>query len=515
MKSKVYKVVLIMVIALVLAAPVVAGIGGSGISGIQVQNLDTLADGKIIVQLYNQNGSTPVTVSATGGDSVKAGASKSYYMPSLAGVNSGSYAMVVSSASPIAAIVRTEWSTTGGAGFYGSVAPGTDILVPLVTYQYASQTSQITIQNTDTVNALSGVKVDLYGRGIANPVGTKTINSIPKGSSVTFDVTPAFFGLGSLPNTALDLGASGFLGSMRISHTTTPMVVQSFIDVAGSRGVSAFVGVDATSAENTAYCPLVRANYYGDTGISIVNPDKAQEVTGTITFYADARSPKKGTFVQSFTIPANSSFSAFQGPTGNSRSAPTNLPGGTQSAANPTPTNDGFFGVAKIVASGAVLATVNDVLFGSGWTVQQQSTYNCATSLEAGDHIALPLIRKKHLSSAKLTTGVQIQNTCNNRISVQMQVFNWDGTRQAASDPAPLVIPAYGSGNLYQDFLTNLPTVPPSQGGFGWYGSAQLIVTPLDSATCGNVVVQVSDENFPGPVSLKFDSANYMGLLFP
>jgi hypothetical protein len=511
MKTKFFKILLIAIAALLIAAPVMAGIGGSGISGIQIQNLDTVAEAKVIVQLYNQNGTAPVTVSVAGGDPIAKGAAKNYYMPSLTGVNAGAYAMVVSSASPISAIVRTDWSSTGGAALYGSVDPGTNILVPLVTYQFGGQNSQITIQNTDTVNELDGVQVVLYGRGLVSQVTSKTINDIPKGSSMTFDVTPAFFGLTSFPNTGVDIGVStGFVGSMRITAGTA-VVVQSFIDIAGTRGVTGFVGVDSASAATTLYCPLIRANYYGDTGISIVNPGAA--TTGTITFYSDANSPSKGTFTQAFSVGANSSFVAFQGPTGNSRSAPTNLPGGSQTGANPTPTNNGFYGVAKIVANGPVLAVVNDTLFGSGWSVQAQSTYNCVGISGAGSRFALPLVRRFHVNSVRLTTGIQIQNTCANAVSIDLDIYNWDGTRQSSSDPAPISVPANGSGNYWNGSLANLPTVPVSAGGFGWYGSALLTATPV-TGTCANVVVVVSDENGPSATT-KVDSANYNGLIIP
>lgn len=512
MKMKLFKIAVIAIVAMLLAVPVLAGIGGSGISGIQIQNLDTAADAKVIVQLYNQNGSAPVAVSVAGGDLIAKGAAKNYYMPSLAGVNAGAYAMVVSSASPISAIVRTDWSSTGGAALYGSVAPGTDILVPLVTYQFGGQNSQITIQNTDTVNNLSNVQVILYGRGLGAQVTSKTINDIPKGSSITFDVTPAFFGLPSFPNTGVDMGvANGFVGSMRISHTSIPMVVQSFIDVVGTRGVTGFVGVDAASASGVLYCPLIRANYYGDTGISIVNPGAA--VSGTITFFSDAGSPNKGTFTQAFTVGANSSFVAFQGPTGNSRQAPTSLPGGTQTGGNPTPTNNGFYGVARIEATGPILAVVNDSLFGTGWSVQGQSTYSCVTAADSGSRFALPLVRRFHVNALRLTTGIQIQNTCGNAVSIDLDIYNWDGTRQSASDPAPVSIPANGSGNFWNGSLANLPTVPPSAGGFGWYGSALLTATPVGGA-CADVVVVVADENGPS-ASTRMDSANYNGLLMP
>jgi hypothetical protein len=282
--------------------------------------------------------------------------------------------------------------------------------------------------------------------------------------------------------------------------SATELVVQSFIDIAGTPGVTGFSGVATTSADATLYCPLIRANYYGDTGISIVNPGSS-DVDVDITFYADGGSPNNDEVTQSITVGANSSEVAFQGCGGNSRTA--GLPGGTQNCANPVPTNDGWYGVAKLTATGGnILAVVNDTTFGNGWAVEAQSTYNCATASDAGQTFALPLVRRFHLSGQQLTTGIQIQNTTGSPVTVSLDLINWDGTSQAASNPADVVVPANGSGNYWNGNLTGLPTVPPEAGGYGWYGSAVLTAT-------GDVVVVVSDEGFG---TTAVDSANYNAL---
>jgi hypothetical protein len=410
--------------------------------------------------------------------------------------------MAVSAGGPIAAIARTDWSASGGAALYSSVAPGTDVLIPLVVHNFAGQTTQFSIQNTNTTAAVSDVQITLYGRGLAAPVTTLTGQSIAAGTSKTYAMSDAIWG--SLPNTGVDLGVpTGFVGSVRIT-SATDLVVQSFIDIVGTRGVTGFTGVPTASAATTLYCPLIRANYFGDTGISIVNPN-ASAVTVDITFYGDAASPNTGTFNQNgVAVPANSSFVAFQGPGGNSRTA--GLPGGSQSSTNPVLTNDGFYGVAKLVSTGgAIQAVVNDTKFGSGWSVQAQSSYNCATASDAGTSFALPLVRRFHLSTTRLTTGIQIQNTTSAAVTVSLDLFNWDGTSAAASNPPDVVVPANGSGNLWNGNLTGLPTVPPALGGSGWFGSAILTAT-------GNVVVVVSDEGYG---STAVDSANYNGLLMP
>jgi hypothetical protein len=500
MRKKFIVIFIVALVALLAALPVAAGISGPGVSGVQIQNLST-QNANVVVQLWNQTGGT-VTISGPSGDTIPASAAKNYYLPNFTTVPDGSYAMVVSSDKPVSAIARTDWNNSGGAAIYSSTGPGTDITIPLILANYGNQTSQFSIQNTNTSSSISDVVITLNGRGLSSPVKVLSNQTIPAGTSKTYDMANPIWG--TLPDTALDLGQTGFVGSVRIQSSTN-LVVQSFIDIAGSIGVTGFSGIPTNSSSTVIFCPLIRANYYGDTGISIVNPNSSQ-ASATITFYADSGSPVGGgPYTQLIDIGANSSAVAFQGPTGNSRSA--GLPWGSgQSASNPTPTNNGFYGVAKIEANLPILAVVNDTLFGAGWATKSQTTYNCMSSSSAGLNFALPLLRRYHTSSTKLTTGIQIQNTSGNQVTVSLEIYNWDGTRQSASDPTPIVIPPYGSGNFWNGYLKNLPTVPPSYGGYGWYGSGIL------RANGGNVITVVNDSGYG---SKAVDAANYEGLVMP
>jgi hypothetical protein len=505
MIKRLFTILVVMLIALLFSAPVMGGISGTGESGVQIQNLDTDNSAQVTVQLWNQNGSDPIEISATGGDTVEAGAARNYYLPIIDGVDAGAYAMIASADKAIAAIARTDWSASGGAALYSSVDPGSDVTLPLVVSDYAGQTSQFSIQNTNTTDSITDVDITLLGRGLTSPVAELTDQEIPAGTSVSYDVTPATFGVASFPDTG-DPGVPGFVGSIRIT-SSTDLVVQSFIDIPGTPGVTGFSGVASDSAASTLYCPLIRANYYGDTGISVVNPG-GSPVDVDITFYADAGSPNSGTYTQELSVEGDSSEVAFQGCGGNSRATPTNLPGGDQacSVGNPTPTHTGFYGVAKLEATGGnILAVVNDTTFGNGWSVEAQSTYNCATAANAGQEFALPLVRRFHLQDTQLTTGIQIQNTTGGPVTVSLDLVNWDGTSQSSSNPDDIVIPPNGSGNFWNGNLTGLPTVPPEFGGYGWFGSAVL-------SADGDVVVVVSDEGFG---STAVDSANYNALNIP
>jgi len=483
-----------LLVAVLAASPVLAGIQGGGVSGVQVQNLSTSAN-TITVQLYPQSGGAPIALAPVTIDPESA---TNFYLPSLNNVGAGSYSMVVSAQQPVAAIARTDWADTGGAGIYSNASPGRSVLIALALQNFAGQTSQFSIQNAGGTDA-NDIKIEVIARGTGNVVKTLTNQSLPAGASKTYDLgdTGTF---GTLPNTGTDLGVpTGFVGLIRISSATVDLVAQSFIDIAGTPGVTAFSGVASTAADTTLYCPLVRANFYGDTGIQIVNTNN-QDANVTITFYADPASPNSGTYTQNMTIKANSSDIAFQGPGGNSRQAPTNLPGGTQTPSNTALTNDGFFGSAKITSNIPVLAVVNDTEFGANYSVKGQSTYNCVPSSAVGKKHFLPLVRRYHLSDTRLTTGVQVMNVTNQSNTISLNLTNWDGTD--APDPSPKTAGPNGAVNFFGGSWTGLPTVPANLGGSGWFGSGVI--------TCSqDCVVLVSDEGFG---TKRVDRANYIGI---
>jgi hypothetical protein len=493
MSHRWYIVLALVVVAAILASPVNAGISGAGVSGVQVQNL-TSTQGSVLVSLYPQSGGAAIPLPQV---TVKGEAAANFYLPSISSVTAGSYAMVVGATMNVGAIARTDWASTGGAAIYSSVAPGTSVLVPLVLSGFAGQTSQVSVQNTDTSNAVTDVKLTLYGRGSATIVKQLTNQTIQKGTSKTWALNDTGV-WGSLPNTALDLGAPGFVGLL-VVESAKPLVVQTFIDIAGTPGVTGFTGVPSTSAATKLYCPLVRANFYGDTGISIVNNNGAA-TNVAITFRADPASPNQGTFNQTLAIGANSSNIAFQGPGGNSRSAPTNLPGGTQTTGNTNLTNNGFFGSAVLDSPQPIVAVVNDTQFGGGFSVKGQSTYNCVPVTDAGKTHFLPLLRKFHLSNTKLTTGVQVLNVTGSAGSATLSLVNFDGN--ALPNPITKPFGANGAANFFGGDWPNLPTVPPALGGSGWYGSGKITCTQ-------DCVVIVSDEGFG---ATAVDRANYVGI---
>jgi len=469
-------------VILVAASPASAGISGTGASGVQIQNL-TSGAGTAAVSLYNQSGAAAIQLNTL---SLAAEGAANVYLPTTSGVSSGSYAMVVSSDVNAAAIARTDWATSGGAAIYSSVAPGTDVIVPLVTRNFAGQASQISIQNTDTAAGASDVNIQLIGRGQSTADVTLSNESIAAGTSKSYNLAEAAFA--GLPNNGSELGvATGWVGMARITSSKA-LVVQSFVDIVGTSAVGGFSGVPASSASTKAYCPLIRSNFFGDTGIVLINTE-ATAATATITFAADGGSPNKVNHTQDVTVGANSSLVVFQGQGGGSP-----LERGTEK-------DKGWYGVASVSSNTKLLAVVNDTLFTFGtFNIEKQSTYNCATDADAGNKFALPLVRQNHLEAQKLTTGIQILNIGPGSAQVSIAFKNYDGTSLTIGGQDALTIPEGGSGNFFQGNMTGAPTVPADLGGFGWFGSAVV------SSTGGKIVILVNDFAFG---AANVDSANY------
>jgi hypothetical protein len=488
----------IALVAVLVAVPVAAGIQGSGVTGIQVQNL-TSGSATLNVSLYPQAGGAAKQLASV---NIPGESAVNFYMPTVKDQNNqslpdGSYSMVASASAPVAAIARTDWAASGGAAIYSSVAPGKSVLIPLVLQSFAGQTSQFSIQNASATQA-NDISIKVIGRGSSTVVKELTNQSLAPNASRTYNLSDTGT-FGTLPNTGTDLGATGFVGLIIIESATADLVAQSFIDIAGTPAVGGFSGIGSNSASQTLYCPLVRANFYGDTGVQIVNNNNTA-ANITITFRADPQSPNAGTFTQSMTIPANSSDIAFQGPGGNSRGAPTNLPGGSQTPANTVLTNNGFFGNAVLQSNVPVVAVINDTEFGAGYSVKGQGTYNCLPATNAAKKHYLPLLRRYHLSTTRLTTGVQVMNVTGGQISVGLNLTDWDGTN--APDPANKTAGANGAANFFGGDWQGLRTVPANLGGSGWFGSGVI--------TCSeNCIVLVSDEGFG---ATAVDRANYTGI---
>jgi hypothetical protein len=444
-----------------------AGIQGAGISGIQIQNLDASQTATIVSDFYNQRGGGPVTITRP---DVAAGAAANIFLPSETALQNGAYAAIISANRQIAAIARTDWTSSGGAAIYSNVQPGNDVSLPLAAKSYNGQTSLVSVQNTDT-SQQANVSVQFFQVGNPTPLVDTNI-SIGPGTSQTIDLgKDATFA--SVPD--------GALGSMKFA-SSIPVGVQSFMDIETSdKAVYAFEGVPSEQAAGTLYVPLFRNNFFGTTGISVVNPGTT-DVQVELTYYASTLATGcTGSTVHnggSVTVAAGASSVFYQGNV--------SIPGTGASMLN-----DNCFGSAVIAATGGnILAVVNDANLAAGTS----AAYN-AVSLDGGaTKVALPLFRKQHVG---LTTGIQAMNIGSGRADVTIDFS--DATGAALSGCGAECTQSIDSNGSYTWF----PNAAPAWSfiNAGTYGSATINSNePL--------AVIVNDASLDGSV----DSAIYNGI---
>lgn len=483
-------------------ASTTAAIGGATSTGIQVQNLAT-SPALIQVDLYPQAGGSPVVLSAPG---VVGEGSANFYLPSTPSVAAGAYGVVLSADQAIAAIIRAQWTAAGraGAATYGTVSPAQSVILPLALGPtaaapsgYASQLSQFTIQNAGPAGPATvsiqlygvnsaGVPVKCVGTGTGCPVGSPAAYTIASGTSRTVKLGEGDFS--GLPDT--QASPRGFVGYARItsSSAANPLVVQSFVDFTNSaKAVYAFSGVGTDTASTTIFAPLLRKDYFGTTGISLVNPN-ATAANVQVTYYNDPASPSKlpgGSFTELITVPANSSLVAFQG-------SNANLPDATPASITD---NKGWFGSAKMVSSQPILAVVNDAMFTQSYGTVTSAAYNAATSADGATKVFAPLVRRRHTNSA-LTTGLQVQNI--GSVPTDITVTYKTSTGAAAGSEKITGVAAGASVNVYQDGATSPFPV-------GTFGSAVI------TSSGAPITLIVNDFSLPG-ASNELDAAIYNGL---
>jgi hypothetical protein len=460
-------------------------------TGIQMQNVGTDTAEVSVKLLEIGTGSGEYTLTK---QNIAKEAALNYYMPGYTDVPGGAYSLVATADQPIEAMVSTVYGGSNAAGNYTSVAPGKNVILPYVTRNWASQSSQITVQNasqsTDTVFTITIVGIDNSGED------SKSNQKLLPGKAITYNISEF-----TLSNNGEPYGLpDGFLGYAKIDVTSgDSVVVQSFIDIAGQGVMSAFSGVPADSSSTTLYAPLIRRNFYGDTGIQLVNTN-ATAANVTITYYTDGTLTQyDAEYTQSITVSASSSLAIAQ-------AFDNTLPTGTRENMQPVLTNDGWFGVAKIVSNQPLFGVVNDSRLGADYNPYSQSTSNVATAEDAGTRFAVPLVRASFPAIINsLTTGINVMNTTSSQavVSITYSVSQEDGSVKSVTGTG-VTVAANGSGNMYQgtDKAAGGNSIPSL--GDGWYGSAIIESTQP-------IVVLVDDaSDFGAPVPL--DAANYGAL---
>ncbi|MFN8422050.1 MAG: hypothetical protein U0470_01230 [Anaerolineae bacterium] len=449
-----------------------AGIQGAGATGIQVQNLDPTQSATVLADFYKQGptASQAVQVSRPG---VPAGGAVNMYLPSVTELSNGAYAAIISADRQIAAIARTDWTSSNAAAIYSNVQPGKEVFVPLAVIKYYGQTSLVSIQNTDT-GQVATVNVELYAKGDTTAVVTKAYTVQP-GSSITLDLAKDGAFVGVKANTP-----GGFLGSMKVT-SAVDIGVQSFVDIESSqKAVYAFEGVPPEAAAPKLFVPLIRktqaagTNAGGakgfSTGISVVNPTNAP-VNVTAKYYGGAGACAGQTYTDGpANIPAGSSYVFYQP---SSTALPNNC-----------------VGAAVLEADGNILAIVND----SKNETEQSAAYNAVSAAQGATKVALPLARRQHTPS-KFTTGIQVMNIGTSPANVEISFSDDKGVAlNTCGAPCKVVVQPLNGTTFYPGNQLNAMPV-------GSYGSA---VVTSDQP----IVVIVNDASETGAV----DSSTYNGI---
>lgn len=447
-------------------------IPGPGVSGMQVQNLDPVLDAQVVADFYKQDGSAPVTINRP---NLAAGSAGNFYFPTEQSLSNGVYAGVVSADRPIAAIVRTDWYSSGGSAIYGNLLPGQEVFAPLVAKGYGGQASYVTIQNTDTSQPTE-VSIEFRAAGVSGGM-VKATKTIARGTSVTVDLQrdPDF--------AAVPLGS---LGSMVVRSAGAPVDLQVFTDTGNHKAVHAYEGLPLQRAATRLYAPLIRNDLAGTTGISVVNPGEVA-VEVTVTYMASPLTPACQGQVKhggrSFTVAARGSAVFYQGnvaglPTGDS-GLPRKCVGSAVIEAAGGP-------VVAVVVDADLVRTANSAGAGTA------AAYNAFADADGGLKVALPLFRKQH-TNLQLSTGIQVMNIGASPANAVLAIKDHQGRALPVGPDAQRTIPPLSAYTWIPSTITSLPV--------GSYGSATLTSDqPL--------VVIVNDASSSG----AWDAAIYSGI---
>jgi hypothetical protein len=442
-----------------IARHAVVGSKGSAVSGFNLQNVDATRPALSIIDLTSPGLAYPIPINLP-----PIGPSSAYniYMPSESKLPDGIYGVVSTGDRPMAAIARTEWPATGGAASFSDLRPARRVAVPLFVRGLAGQQSHVFVQNTDVDHAQE-VRFDAHPADGASAVYTLR-QTLPAGQVAIMGAIPG------LP--------ASFLGWLDVT-AAAPVALQSYVDIVTSaKAIYAFEGVPVEAAAATLYAPLVRNDFYGTTGISIVNPGTGPvEVTVRHAARWGPRATCEGReYIDGpLTISPGSSHVFYQGGSG------TSLP-------------PGCGGAATIEAKGGkILAIVNDAT-GDPARPTTAAAYNAPSADQAAHRVALPLIRLGH-TAASLTTGIQAMNVGPGtaRITIRFTLIDGSVVESPGCGACAQSIPAGGSYTWYLRSIAQFPV--------GKYGSAMI---ESDQPTVA-IVNDVSDTG-------RMDAAMYNGI---
>jgi hypothetical protein len=287
---------------------------GKWASAILIQNTGTasLAGGTYDITFYDTNGNIAKSFQPT--DTIAAGASKEFYIPSaVSDLASGQYSAVISSSQRVKAVVNSStdsgtappWSAFSYEGVDAESAKP-KIFFPAFYKTYFGFLSELVVQNTGT--AAATVQATFYNGKTGAKTGPIDLGSIPASAAKTFSYNDSAFAA---------LAGSSLYGVVIESTNSQPLAGVSNFWTADAidAGVGSYNAV--TSGAQTVYAAALYNQYYGFvSSITIQNLDGATAAAGTITYSDGTTDP--------FNIPANQSREFFQPAKSGLGSGPTN-----------------------------------------------------------------------------------------------------------------------------------------------------------------------------------------------
>ncbi len=292
----------IFLVAIILAMLLIPGLrvakvealpAGSWVSGIKVQNLDSVNTATITVKLYKPDGTLCPACTLT--KSAGPLGSVELYLPNYTSVPGGRYSAVVSSNTQIAAVATQSDDQYGLGDSYSGMEGATRFYVPFIYRGYSSWSSEIFVQNTSATTA--HVYATMFGsaNGIGNAVKGFYALTLNGNGSGSFNVANAGFSR---------LGATFFGSAIITSTENAPLAVavnnsrvMGVGDVNGnllveSRGLT---DGDAASAGGLLSLPTLYNSFADGNGLwgSIIRIQNSGAVAAkvNVTFRADPGRP--------------------------------------------------------------------------------------------------------------------------------------------------------------------------------------------------------------------------------
>jgi len=409
-------------------ATVAQGPAGTWATGIQIQNQSDSAPANITIEFYWAVG-TPNEgqLALTFNDTVAAGQSKTYYVPShIPGLPDNFVgSAVVESDQPVAAILNTTNTEENvpkrlGAAT-GVLTPSTTVYAPYLRKAYYNRNSYIAVQNTTGETAQ--VTVD-YKDAAGNPLpDAKETATIPAYSTKIFYQDQN----ANLP--------SGFFGSATITGSKELAVVINNANsgaTAAEAGFESYNGFSPGDASTKLYLPKLTINYYNfQSGFQIQNA---------------------GTSAATMTIVYN-----FKGQT-YSQTSPTIQPGAAWSVALNNPPKSGL--PADLAGPGSAVVTSSEKMVGVVIEVNTETGFSViSNAVPDGSGTTTVLFPKFDRTYYGYNGGIQVQNIGTAATQVTA-TFSYPGRADVTTSP----VTVQPGGSTYW-YAPNVPGLTEAFGG--------------------------------------------------